>query len=93
MLERRTLLSGVVTGIVPANGAMLSASPALATVDFSVPFDVATIQADDLRIDEAASTGFTVIDEDTVSFHLPTLADGGVGRWLSLRGMFRATST
>ncbi|MCH8922785.1 MAG: LEPR-XLL domain-containing protein, partial [Planctomycetes bacterium] len=60
----------------PAHGEVVAISPAFATIDFSAPVFVASLDAGDLTVDGTDSLGFEVVDVDTVQFELPPLASG-----------------
>ncbi|MGI9458228.1 MAG: lamin tail domain-containing protein, partial [Aeoliella sp.] len=55
----------------PPNGAALTSLPTTYTVDFNIPYDMTTVDADDLTIDGTAATAVQIIDALTLEFTLP----------------------
>ncbi|MHC4562200.1 MAG: S8 family serine peptidase [Planctomycetota bacterium] len=67
----------VVTATDPADGLHMGPpAPTEITVDFSDAVLVSSLDVSDLMIDGLAATGFTVVDADTVAFHLPAIGTG-----------------
>ena len=74
LIERFAALA--VVNSDPVANAAFTAAPSMATLDFSLPIDPATVSADDLRLNGVAATGFTIVDTDTVRFSLPNIGFG-----------------
>ena len=58
------------------DGAALVIPPTSVTIDFNHSILVSSLQAGDLKIDGNAASSFTLVDADTVTFSLPSLANG-----------------
>ncbi len=65
-----------VAAATPADGALLTTSPANIVVDFNDLILTSSVQAGDLQIDGVSATGFTIVDGDSVRFTLPALSQG-----------------
>ena len=52
----------------PAVGSTVSAAPTSFTVNFSQPYDPASVQASDFEVNGIAADGFVLTDTDTVTF-------------------------
>ncbi len=57
-----------VTGTTPASGAIVTTPPTTFVVDFSDPYDSASVQPGDLTVNGIPATGRTFTDLDTVTF-------------------------
>ena len=67
----------VVTQSQPDNGGLLPAPPTEVRFDLSLFIDPASVDLDDLRVDgQAIATSVEVVDQDTVVFQIPELAEG-----------------
>ena len=65
-----------VLSTTPVNGALLVAYPTTFRVDFSEPFLLTSLSADDLTVDGMPADNLTVIDTDTIEF---TIASANTG--------------
>lgn len=62
--------------LTPANNAIVPAAPTTATVVFSNPILTSSLDASDLKVDGIPCTAYSVTDDKTVVFTLPSLAGG-----------------
>lgn len=74
-----------VTGSTPANNAIVTLPFTTLDLDFSEPFDPATVQAQDLVLSRGTVTGAQVLDADTVRYTLSGIA-GETNLTFSLAG-------
>lgn len=65
----------------PADGATVTAFPSTYTVDFSEAIDLTTLDPTDILIGGFISTGFTIIDSDTIEFDIDPIANLGDGNY------------
>ena len=64
--------SMAVVGSSPADGETVAVPPTDFTLDFSLPYDPATVQADDLTVNGVPANSFTLTDPETITFHYVT---------------------
>ena len=76
LAENRSVLE--VISVTPSDGALLSTSPAIATLTFNEAVDVASVQASDLTVGGAPATSFTILNATTVQFTLPSGLTPGI---------------
>jgi subtilisin family serine protease len=62
-------LGMAVAGSTPAAGSIVGAAPVDFVINFSHPYDEATVDAGDLTVNGVAATSRTLTDSDTVTFH------------------------
>lgn len=68
-----------VAGSTPAAGSTVDAAPVDFVINFSHPYDAATVDPGDLTVNGVAATSRTLTDSDTVTFHFgasPVTAQG-----------------
>jgi len=71
-LVRFARLGFRVTGSSPAAGQVVSAAPLDFTVNFSAPYDPASVQPADLRVNGLAASSVVLNDADTATFRFTT---------------------
>jgi protocatechuate 3,4-dioxygenase beta subunit/methionine-rich copper-binding protein CopC len=80
-----------VTSTTPAAGSDINFQPSTMTVVVSDSILLSSVSPSDLTVDGQDATGVTVIDDHTLSFALPALADGthsvSIGGLLDLQGV------